>query len=188
MRERSFEARFRDPMTDSSPAPSRAAVLIATCFGAGRLPRAPGTAGSLAAAACFAVCFYALPGALLPFVSLFVLAWLAPAALWSIEQALPEWTSADPRAIVIDEVVGQWLAYAGLLLAPLFGWPIGTSAGWKYLLAGFILFRGFDVLKPFPIRRSERLPGAAGILLDDVLAGAYAAAGLLLLVRSGWLE
>ena len=70
--------------------------------------------------------------------------------------------SADPSHVVIDEVAGQLVA---LIAAPL---------EWKYLLAGFILFRGFDIFKPFPLRRMERLPGGAGIVLDDIGAGLYA--------------
>ena len=168
------------------PAPSRPGVRLATAFGLGYAPWAPGTAGSLAAVALFALLLYSLEGILLQFFYLFVLAWLIPAAWWSTEHALKQWNTSDPQTIVIDEVVGQWLAYAGTVLASLLGWPAG--AGWKSLLAGFILFRGFDVLKPFPIRRSERLGSAAGVVVDDLLAGAYAAAGVLLLTWGGWLK
>jgi len=68
----------------------------------------------------------------------------------------------DPGFVVIDEVAGQMIA---LIAVPL---------NWKYLLAGFILFRGFDITKPFPLRRLERLPGGIGIMMDDVGAGIYA--------------
>lgn len=68
----------------------------------------------------------------------------------------------DPGFVVIDEVAGQLIALVG---APL---------DWKYLLAGFILFRSFDIVKPFPLRRIERLSGGTGIMLDDVGAGLYA--------------
>lgn len=175
-----------DASTRLDSAPGRLGVRLATAFGLGYLPWAPGTVGSLAAVALFALPLYALDETLFQFFYLFVLAWLVPAALWSTEYALRQWTTPDPQVIVIDEVAGQWLAYAGAVLAPLLGWPAG--AGWKSLLAGFILFRGFDVLKPFPIRRSERLGGAAGVVVDDLLAGAYAAAGVLLLTWGGWLK
>lgn len=162
-------------------------MLVATGFGLGTLPWAPGTAGSLAAVALFAVLSYGLEGVTLQFAYLFVLLWLLPLAVWSTDQALGLWASTpDPQAIVVDEIVGQWLAYAGLMVAPLVGLPAGT--GWKFLLAGFVLFRAFDIGKPFPIRRSERLPGAAGVVLDDVLAGTGAALGLLGLAWSGWLK
>jgi phosphatidylglycerophosphatase A len=68
----------------------------------------------------------------------------------------------DPGFVVIDEVAGQMIA---LIAAPL---------DWKYLLASFILFRSFDIVKPFPLRRLERLPEGTGIMMDDVGAGLYA--------------
>jgi phosphatidylglycerophosphatase A len=70
--------------------------------------------------------------------------------------------SKDPSFVVIDEVAGQMIA---LILVP---------AEWKYLLASLILFRGFDIVKPPPLRRLERLPEGTGIMLDDVGAGLYA--------------
>ncbi len=68
----------------------------------------------------------------------------------------------DPGFVVIDEVAGQLIAL------------IGVPLDWKYLLAGFILFRGFDIVKPFPLRRLEALPEGIGIMMDDVGAGLYA--------------
>ena len=168
---------------------SRPGLVVATGFGLGYVPWAPGTAGSLASVALFAVLHYCLEGTVFHFAYLVVLVWLVPLALWSTEHALARWTLPDPSPIVIDEILGQWLAYAGVVLATLIGLPTGgPAAGWKSLLAGFILFRTFDVVKPFPIRRSERLPGASGVLLDDVLAGVYSALGLLLLAGRGWLR
>ncbi|MGB7153954.1 MAG: phosphatidylglycerophosphatase A, partial [Candidatus Acidiferrales bacterium] len=73
-----------------------------------------------------------------------------------------------PQFVVIDEVSGQFLTYL-VALAPL---------NWKYLLLGFILFRGFDTWKPFPARQAESLPGGWGIMADDWMAGIYAAIGL----------
>lgn len=185
-------------MTNPSPTPeaasarvgpNRQAILIATGFGLGRAPVAPGTAGSLAAVIIFSPLLLGLENPFVQFGYVFFLVALALVGLWSTEQALPHWSTEDPRAVVIDEIVGQWLCYGGLVLAAVFGrLPVPAAAGWKYLLAGFILFRAFDVLKPFPIRQSERLPGAAGVLLDDALAGVYAGLGLLLLAWTGWLS
>lgn len=79
----------------------------------------------------------------------------------------------DPQFVVIDEVAGQWVA---LLFAPL---------AWKTLLAGFILFRAFDIVKPPPVRQLERLPEGTGIVMDDVAAGIYALAVLQLLIHFG---
>jgi phosphatidylglycerophosphatase A len=164
------------------------AVRLATAFGVGYAPVAPGTAGSLVAVALFAPFQYWITNELAQLGYVFVLVVITLAGVWSVEQALPHWGTSDPQPIVIDEVLGQWLAFMGVVLAHAMG-PSSepAGAGWIYLLIGFILFRAFDVLKPFPIRRSEKLPGAAGILMDDVLAGVYAAAGLWLLVKSGWL-
>jgi phosphatidylglycerophosphatase A len=177
-------------MTNTPPeaqaaSPPRAGLLLATGLGLGYAPVGPGTAGSLGAAAIFALLHSTLTGTALHYAYLFVLAWLVPVALWSTEQALAWWKTPDPQAVVIDEVLGQWLTYGGLVLAGHLGLP---AAGWKYLLAGFILFRVFDILKPFPIRRVERLGGATGVVADDALAGAYAAAVLGALAWTGWLN
>jgi phosphatidylglycerophosphatase A len=81
--------------------------------------------------------------------------------------------SKDPQFIVIDEVAGQLVALIAVPLA------------WKTFLAGFILFRVFDIWKPFPIRRLERLPEGAGIVVDDLGAGLYAFAVMHLLLHFG---
>ena len=82
----------------------------------------------------------------------------------------------DPQFVVIDEVAGQLIA---LIAVPL---------SWKTFLAGVILFRAFDIVKPPPVRQLEKLPEVAGIVLDDVAAGIYALAGMQLLLRSGLLR
>jgi phosphatidylglycerophosphatase A len=79
----------------------------------------------------------------------------------------------DPQFVVIDEVAGQWIT---LLFAPV---------AWKTVLAGFILFRGFDIVKPPPVRQLERLPEGTGIVVDDVAAGVYGLVVLQLLIRFG---
>ena len=73
---------------------------------------------------------------------------------------------------MIDEVAGQLIAYLGLAT------PRTIAVNWKYLLLGFILFRVFDIWKPFPARQAESLPGGLGIMADDWIAGVYAALGL----------
>jgi phosphatidylglycerophosphatase A len=80
--------------------------------------------------------------------------------------------AVDPGLIVVDEVVGQWITLAGV-----------THLNWKSWLAAFLLFRAFDIAKPFPIRRLEKLPGGIGIVADDALAGVYAALVLFLMRR-----
>jgi phosphatidylglycerophosphatase A len=82
----------------------------------------------------------------------------------------------DPQFVVIDEVAGQWIT---LLFVPV---------AWKTLLAGFILFRGFDIVKPPPVRQLEKCPWGSGIVLDDVAAGFYALAVMQLLLHLGILS
>jgi phosphatidylglycerophosphatase A len=81
----------------------------------------------------------------------------------------------DPQSVVIDEVAGQLIALIAVPLA------------WKTFLAGLILFRAFDIVKPPPVRQLERLPEGAGIVLDDVAAGIFALVGMHLLLHFGLL-
>ncbi|HMM57457.1 MAG: phosphatidylglycerophosphatase A [Xanthomonadales bacterium PRO7] len=143
---------------------------IACGFGSGMSPVAPGTAGSLLA--------------LLPWFSLreLPLPWFAVAliAAFAIGVVACGWAVrrlkiADPSAVVWDEFVGQWIA-----LTPLMIWP----SSWLWIFAGFILFRIFDIAKPWPVSWADRkLSGGLGVMLDDVFAGIYAALVLLLLQR-----
>lgn len=82
----------------------------------------------------------------------------------------------DPQIVVVDEVSGQLISYLGIG---------GGIPNWKYLLLGFILFRVFDIWKPFPARQAESLPGGLGIMADDWIAGIYAALGLWILRAIG---
>jgi phosphatidylglycerophosphatase A len=91
------------------------------------------------------------------------------AGLWSAGQVAAYVGKSDPQIVVVDEVAGQLIAYLGLAT------PRTYAVNWKYLLAGLILFRVFDIWKPFPARQSEFLPGGLGIMADDWIAGAYAA-------------
>jgi len=143
----------------------RGTAIVVTWFGAGWLPGAPGTWGSLAALPfAWIILSYADPG-LLAFASVALFA----LGVWASDVALRETQTTDPGWIVIDEVVGQWLT---LLAAPF------SVAGF---IAGFVLFRLFDIWKPFPIRVVERrLEGGFGVMADDVLAAIYAAAVLIL--------
>ena len=149
------------------------ATLIATFFGIGRLHPGPGTWGSAAALVLWAALASLLnPGARTPTViALAILVTLVgiPAAT----QVARASGKKDPQFVVIDEVAGQLIA---LIAAPL---------TWKSFLAGFILFRAFDILKPPPVRQLERLPEGTGIVLDDVAAGIYALAVMQILLRSG---
>lgn len=138
------------------------ARLLATVFGAGRFPVAPGTFASLLAALAFKL---VLSEATWP-IQIGVIAALFIIGVWAAGRHSAELGRKDPRPVVVDEVCGQWLAF---LFAP---------PTWGFLAAGFLLFRAFDVVKPFPIRRLETLPSGWGIMADDVLAGIYSAAVL----------
>jgi phosphatidylglycerophosphatase A len=217
------------PTTDATGATAtprkkpRLALAIATAFGVGYLPKAPGTFGSLvgvATAYLSAVFFlrptsfgglfslhpdsnavladqhFLVPGsdihnailALPVFSALTLLVLLGAIGVWSASRAAAYAKIEDPQFVVIDEVAGQHLA----LLLPLI--PIAlphftahmdfsvfaiffalSLVNWKYLLLGFILFRMFDIWKPWPVHRLEKLPGGWGIMADDWMAGIYAA-------------
>ena len=140
---------------------------IATGFGSGLVPVAPGTAGSAVAVGLFWLT--TLPGiAWLPAL-IFVI--VVVAGFWSAGEAARRLGQDDPGAIVIDEFAGQFLA---LLALP---------HSWLVLGAGFLLFRLFDIVKPPPARQLEKLHGATGIMADDLVAGLYANLLLQLAVR-----
>ncbi len=146
------------------------ARLIATWFYAGYVPKGPGTAGSVAAIAiAWAVHqLTALPGAAFGFFS----ALLAFPGVWSAGVVARAMKTEDPQIVVVDEVIGQWVTLAG-----------AAELNWKSWLLALVLFRIFDMWKPWPIRRLESLPGGIGIVADDALAGIYAA---VVLFAAGW--
>jgi phosphatidylglycerophosphatase A len=144
-------------------------LLLATWFGCGYFPWAPGTAGSLAALV-IAFALHASLGAGRLTFAILILLFLYP-AIWASTRAGRLLETADPRIVVVDEVLGQWLTLLG-----------AAVLNWKTLLAAFLLFRLFDIWKPWPIRRLEDLPEGAGIVADDLAAGLY---GALILSISG---
>jgi phosphatidylglycerophosphatase A len=135
----------------------RPVVLLATGFGIGFLPVAPATWASLATI----LVLFAIPGSLAPTELGIAILLLLPVSVWASGEAERD-LGRDAHPIVIDEVVGMlisvWgIAYAHRLVV--------------VLVLGFVLFRVFDVLKPFGIRKSQDLPGGWGVVADDVLAG-----------------
>ena len=162
-------------------------VTLATVFGLGRIPVAPGTAGSLAGVALFAPIHYFLDGLTLAVTYAAVLCVLIPISFWSAVAARPYWGGEDPQPIVIDEVAGQTLTFAGPIILLLLNWLVWLPS-WKMLLAGFVLFRFFDILKPWPIRLVDRLPDPRSIVYDDLVAGIFAAAVLGFISMFGWLS
>jgi phosphatidylglycerophosphatase A len=149
------------------PSLRRPSVLLATWFGAGLLPRAPGTWGSLAALPC-AWLIDATAGRLALAVAT---AAVFALGCWAAQRYIEMSGVKDPGQVVIDEVAGQWLV---LLAAP---------RGLLYYAAGFLLFRLLDITKPWPASWADRdVPGGFGVMLDDILAAAYGFVGLYLFV------
>jgi len=149
---------------------------IATGLGAGYSPLAPGTAGS-ALGLALVVAFRQtslkplwLGVTLAAFAGLLFLV-----GVWSAGKAEKVFGRIDPGQVVIDEVAGQIITF---LATP--------RVTWKGLLAGFIIFRLFDIVKPFPARRAERFPGGWGIMMDDLIAGLYSL--LVLVILGRWIK
>ncbi len=175
--------------TNSGKRKPRVSLAIATVFGLGYLPKAPGTFGSLAG--------IVLGWGVMTLSSLQVAPRIAATAelsnaptiwwrnfawnefaiviiisfvgVWAADRTAKYLRTKDPQIVVIDEVAGQLISYMGLAT------PRTFAVNWKYLLLGFILFRVFDIWKPFPARQAEALPGGLGIMADDWIAGIYAA-------------
>jgi len=146
------------------------ARLLGTWFCLGLVPKAPGTAGSLGAIAIawWLHSDYGVP----PMGFAVYAALLLGPASWAAGRVADDTGTKDPQIVVVDEVVGQWVTLAG-----------AARLNWKSWLAAFFLFRAFDIWKPPPVRQLERIPGGPGIVLDDVMAGIYAA---LVLWAAGW--
>jgi len=147
--------------------------ILATGLGTGFLPIAPGTWGSILAIAIYAAVpgFAPAPGeAGIPNLATILAILLTTAIAIPAASAAEREFGHDAGPIVIDEVVGQWITVAGLAATPM------------VLIGGLFLFRVFDVFKPFPAGRSQRLPGGWGIVADDVIAGIYAAIALRVLL------
>jgi len=157
-------------MATANLAATNPAHLLATWFGVGRLPRAPGTWGSLTALPFAAVLTW-LGG---PWLVLLATLALFGLGVWASNRYMAAYGLHDPAAVVVDEVVGQWLTLALLPLTPI-----------AYLL-GFVLFRIADMVKPWPADWIDRtVAGGVGVMLDDVVAAIYA--GALALALLVWL-
>lgn len=136
-------------------------IIIATGFGSGFSPFAPGTAGALLATLVWLVLSSFLSFHLLWLLTAVLIVLFTFAGIWSADKLEPYW-GEDPSRVVVDEMVGVWI--------PLLVVPVGN---WWYVLAAFILFRLFDIFKPLGIRRMEGLKGGVGVMMDDILAGIY---------------
>lgn len=150
---------------------------LTTFFFIGKLRPAPGTWGS-AAAVAVALVLHGLGGFVLLAVATVLVTLLG---FWSIARDLETRTEKDPSEIVIDEVAGQWLA----MLAPSLGFTMAGLDGWNFpwpgWVAAFVLFRLFDIWKPWLVGWADRKGGAMGVMLDDLIAGVFAGIGVIVL-------
>ncbi|HKC85722.1 MAG TPA: phosphatidylglycerophosphatase A [Blastocatellia bacterium] len=156
------------------------AVLIATGLGLGFIPFGPGTWGSVVGwlIAYGLIEFFGSDALLLQ--NFLIAAGVISAALglWASHRAEKIFNRKDASQIVIDEVCGQIISF--VFIAP---YMIRLGPGWRWwMVAGFALFRAFDIFKPYPINRLQDLSGGFGVMMDDVLAGIYAAVLLSLLL------
>jgi phosphatidylglycerophosphatase A len=173
------------PETEAvKPPKPHISILLATWFGLGNVPKAPGTWGSLGGMALavfmawlnfrYSVTIASHPGKnfwtaglQMTYAELVVALVISIIGVIVADRAAKYAQIEDPQWVVIDEVSGQLITYY------LFFWVLPLN--WKSWLLGFILFRIFDIWKPFPARQLERLPGGWGIMADDWMAGIYAA-------------
>lgn len=153
---------------------TRLAVFIATVGYCGYFPIAPGTVGSAAGLVVYLLVWWTQS----PVVEIGLIAGLFAAGVWAGTIAERYFGGIDPGPIVMDEVVGMLITLAFI--------PVG----WSGALAGFVLFRLFDVVKPYPAGRFEQLHGGLGVMADDAMAAIYANITLRLVmwVLPGWIS
>jgi len=150
------------------------ALLIAT-WGVGYLPLMPGTFGSLLSVGMFLLLARALAGNALIVVVLISIVVVTFAGIWAGSRIEQLFGRKDPGKVVVDEVAGQLIALFPLTL--FVQWSAGA------VIVSFILFRFFDIVKPYPARRFEALKGGMGIMCDDLVAGLYGAAIVSLILK-----
>jgi phosphatidylglycerophosphatase A len=165
----------RDSKASGRSTTDRAAIALAT-WGVGFIPFAPGTWGSAVGVGLYLLWEFlftrvlagpgngGLPTPWSMGVNLSVFLAVCFSGIWAAGRTARTMDLKDPQIVVGDEVMGQLTTFLFI--------PFGSS--WKVLLAGFILFRIFDIWKPYPIRKTESLPGGMGICADDLLAGVFA--------------
>jgi phosphatidylglycerophosphatase A len=145
---------------------TRVALFVATVAYCGFAPVAPGTFGAAAGLLVYLLVWWTRS----PLVEIALIAVTFAAGIWSATLAERHLGGTDPGPVVIDEVLGMLVTLAFI--------PVG----WSGALAGFVLFRALDVVKPYPANRFERLHGGLGIMADDAMAGVYANVCLRLLI------
>lgn len=147
-------------------------VILATGFGSGFSPFAPGTAGALLATVIWMGYTLVLPPSTCVVLTIILTLLFTVVGIWATNKVIPFW-GEDPHQVVVDEMVGVWI--------PLIAAPAGNI--W-YALASFVLFRFFDIAKPLGVRQMERFPGGIGVMADDILAGIYS---LLIIICAQWI-
>jgi phosphatidylglycerophosphatase A len=152
------------------------ASLVATFFGIGRLRPGPGSWGSAATVLLWWVLARFIPAPWQPGAALALAALAVVVGIPAATRVARASNQKDPQFVVIDEVAGQLITL------------IAVPVSWKSLVLGFILFRGFDIVKPPPVRQLERLPEGLGVVIDDVAAGVYALAVMQVVLRLGLLR
>ncbi len=143
--------------------------LIATSFGVGFSPVAPGTMGALVAILIWYILTLCMDYCTLQWTLTGLIVVFTILGTWSASVSECYW-GEDPSKVVMDETVGEWIA----LLAVPVDWH------WGFPVAAFLLFRFFDIVKPLGVRSMEKLKGGYGIMADDILSGIYAAAIMLI--------
>ena len=159
----------------SRPRASLWAMLLATFFGVGRLRPGPGSWGSAATVLLWWLLARSISPTWQPWTAILLAAIAVLAGIPAATRVARASGLKDPQFVVIDEVAGQLITLIAVPLA------------WKSLLLGFILFRGFDIVKPPPVRLLERLPEGVGIVIDDVGAGVYGLAVMQVVLHFGLL-
>ncbi|HSE18261.1 MAG TPA: phosphatidylglycerophosphatase A [Pyrinomonadaceae bacterium] len=150
------------------------ALSIATC-GVGYLPLAPGTFGSLVAVGIFLLLARLLTGSSLVLAILVAIVGVTLAGIWAATRTEQLSGRKDPGKVVVDEVAGQFIAL----------FPLTLFTRWSILavIFSFILFRFFDIVKPYPANRLQELNGGAGVMFDDLVAGVYGAVIVSIILR-----
>ena len=143
-------------------------ALVISTFGVGYLPLAPGTWGSLVAVGIFLGFAQIVKGNALVAVVVVSIVVVTFAGIWAASRTEALANRKDPSKVVVDEVAGQ--------LISLFPLTLVTQWSIVVVIISFILFRFFDIVKPYPARRLEALKGGLGVMCDDLIAGVYAAA------------
>lgn len=145
--------------------------MIATGFGSGYSPFAPGTAGALLATIVWVALSFLCSYQILFLLTCALILVFTFAGIWATDKVEVVW-GKDPSKVVVDEMVGVWIALLGAICGDFY-----------HVLLAFVFFRLFDIFKPLGIRRMENLKGGVGVMMDDVLAGFYS---LVLLIAIRW--